>query len=57
MSPLFAIQFAVRHAVSKFSYYFTELECRIATHYFQKFRHSALLDIVIFIYDMRSNRA
>ena len=31
--PLFAIQCAVRHVVSKFSYYFREMQCTIATHY------------------------
>ena len=60
MTPLFAIQCAVRHAVLKFAYSYTEMKCIIATHYFvkvQNFRHSVSLDIMIFVPDRYSNRA
>ena len=36
MTPLLAIQCAVRHAVLKFAYSYTEMQCIIATHYFVK---------------------
>ena len=36
MTPLFAIQCAVRHAFFKFAYSYAEMQCIIATHYFVK---------------------